>query len=159
MPNSSPLSDAARSVISKIGERTPLTHVVQNSNNKTALVEELLEHRIQDVDKVDWQGRTALHYAILFGYDRVVRLLLKHGADITINAPNGKTASELVNPFYTHVAELMREAERKRIHALRFEAFIMGHHPRLGAGSHVRSLHADVLQKVLNKLHDHGVIQ
>ena len=49
-----------------------------------------------DINAKDSQGSTALHLASHFGYDDIVRLLLKHGADISARDCQGSPSTHRV---------------------------------------------------------------
>ncbi|KAJ5825417.1 hypothetical protein N7474_002555 [Penicillium riverlandense] len=65
--------------------------------NKSTAALELLISRGAEVDMLDGNGETALHWAASFGANAMVQALLDHGADI--NRPNidGKTALHIAS--------------------------------------------------------------
>jgi len=75
----------------------------------------------------------------------VAWLLLTVGADVTAKNKEGKTPEEVASAqSHLRVARMLNAAAVRRA-----EAFAMGHHERLGAGSRVKNLEPEVVRMVL----------
>jgi hypothetical protein len=76
----------------------------------------------------------------------MVRLLLEYGADMSATDDDERTPEQVATVcWHFRVASTLRAEETRR--AL---AFAMGQHARLGAGSWVRALDAEVGKMVLD---------
>ena len=72
-------------------------------------VEILLENNNKDIiDDPGLKSCTALHYASMFGHEDIVRMLLKHSADVDIQNNNGSTPLHCaVRNSHYHIANLL----------------------------------------------------
>jgi ankyrin repeat protein len=94
---------------------TPLMKAA--SHNMLASVRTFMRFREAfDLDIVDYNGQTALHYACHRGYETVVQLLLENGANRSIKDSEQKTAEECAfeNCHY-NVAKMVREFEATKV--------------------------------------------
>ncbi len=66
----------------------PLHHAVLQSNYEAAT---LLISQGVDLDELDEQGQSSLHWAVLRGDDEMVKILLKAGADPNVMSGDGFT--------------------------------------------------------------------
>lgn len=64
--------------------------------NLSDVVEKLINSYDMEVDVLDWNGQTALHVAAYLGFEDVVNVLLKNGADATLKDVWGDTPLEIV---------------------------------------------------------------
>ena len=65
--------------------------------------------------KCSWRGYTALTYAAKNGMTAVVRLLLQHGADLTIARSDGKTALDLaLEHNHPATAQILRQYAKRK---------------------------------------------
>lgn len=69
---------------------TPLHQVAGSHSGATLMMEALIDARA-DLDAIDFDGRTPLHYAAQWGLQKAVRLLLDHGAHPSIKSKDGLT--------------------------------------------------------------------
>jgi ankyrin repeat protein len=113
---------------------------------REGLVKVLLENGA-DVNEMPFRGMTALHWAAVQGYVQLVRVLIEHRANILVEDNHGYTAEYLAT-FEGHpeVVAILQEAAVTRAKCV---AFAMGHHKRLGVGSLVAPLDAEVVRMVL----------
>jgi ankyrin repeat protein len=70
-----------------------------------SIVEYFLDEELVNLDAVDDDGCTALHHACYEGHIDLVRLLIKHGADITLKDKTNRTAMDLSKT--REIAELL----------------------------------------------------
>ena len=120
----------------------------------------LLDHGA-DASSKDNFGGTALHSAALAGQRETARLLLHRGADLQSKTNDGRTPEDMATArshpqipnSHRQVAEMLRAeaVRREAVRRAQFEAFAMGHQERLGAGSRVRWLDAEVVRMVLEQ--------
>ncbi|KAJ1478515.1 ankyrin repeat-containing domain protein [Baffinella frigidus] len=106
----------------------------------------LLDHGA-DPSAKDNQGVSPLHWAACEGRGDVVRLLLDRGADVSAKTTEGSTPEQFASARNQHQIAAMLRAEVLR--RAQCEAFAMGQHSRLGAGSWVQDLEAGVVRMVL----------
>jgi hypothetical protein len=66
---------------------------------ETRIIKSLLRRDINQLDWCDTNGNTPLHKAALFGNLESARLLVAHGADITILNQKGKTALDICRKY------------------------------------------------------------
>jgi ankyrin repeat protein len=125
----------------------PLQDAIDCKNE--AVVEVLLEHGadVNGTDTSAEDGWTMLHLAAFKGLAEVVKLLLQHGANI-LAVNNARQTARFVAAFQSHheVVAILQEATVTRAKCV---AFAMGHHKRLGVGSLVAPLDAEVVRMVL----------
>jgi ankyrin repeat protein len=125
----------------------PLQDAVSFENE--AVVEVLLEHGadVNGTDTSAEDGWTMLHLAAFKGLAEVAKLLLQHGANI-LAENNARQTARFVANFQSHheVVAILQEATVTRAKCV---AFAMGHHKRLGVGSLVAPLDAEVVRMVL----------
>lgn len=77
--------------VRKTGPTTLLHRVVLEGN--TDVVQQILEHsKCSAINAKNSRGSTALHLAAYHGFDEIVELLLKAGADIAVKDKNGHTS-------------------------------------------------------------------
>ncbi|XP_066919507.1 protein phosphatase 1 regulatory subunit 12B-like [Clytia hemisphaerica] len=61
--------------------------------NEHELLDQLLnEHKVGIINKLDRKGLSSIHWAAMHGFDECIRVLVKHGANVDIEDPNGWTA-------------------------------------------------------------------
>lgn len=58
--------------------------------------------KIKDINQRNDDGRTALMYASLRGYTKIVAALLRAGADLSLTDKDGKTAAQYAAPDETN---------------------------------------------------------
>ena len=63
-------------------------------HNRRAVAEKVLDHNV-DINFLNEEHITALHYAVFFGRYEVADLLIQRGADLTIKDQNGYTPADL----------------------------------------------------------------
>jgi ankyrin repeat protein len=117
--------------------------------NELNVVELLLEYNA-NVDARDYQGRTPLHYTVRVGRTdtRVLELLIRHRAYIPAKSVRGLTAlDEARQTGCSYHVQVLEEEMRKRS-----EAFAMGLHERLGAGTSVAKIEEEVLRMILAQM-------
>jgi ankyrin repeat protein len=111
--------------------------------NKFDIVKLLVDHNA-NMNARDCSGRTPLHYSVRKGRTdtRVLELLIQHGANVIARSDRGITVLDeaLQNGCSDHVHII----EEKRN-----EAFAMGLHPRLGAGTNVSKIEDEILNIIL----------
>jgi ankyrin repeat protein len=111
--------------------------------NKFDIVKLLVDHKA-NMNTRDASGRTPLHYAVRKGRTdtRVLELLIQHGANVLARSDRGITVLDEArqNGCSDHVQVL----EEKRN-----EAFAMGLHPRLGAGTNTSKIEDEILHIIL----------
>ena len=101
-----------------------------------------------NIGELDLWGRTPLHVAALHDKVRTVEYLVSApGVDMDTNARHLLVLSPVLP---RGVWDVINHAYRKH----RAEAFLMSHHPRLGEGSALRALDAEMMQMVLDRIHD-----
>jgi len=71
---------------------TPLMHAA--ANNRYAVAGLLVGTDASSIDAQDSRGRTALMHACSAGGRKIVKMLLKKGADASLTDSNGKTARD-----------------------------------------------------------------
>jgi ankyrin repeat protein len=130
-------------------ETTPLHFASDNAS-----FVELLINNGANVNALGYNGLTSLHIAILGGRTGIVSILIENGADMGAITPDGRTVDDMIESLYRKDPEaaVLIKTEVERARALRSEAFAMGHHKRLGAGSLVNWLSADELRMVLRRI-------
>ena len=88
--------------------RTMLSYVA--GQNKISCVRNFMKFPGFDLDAVDFEGRTALHFACIRGLETVVELLLGRGANKQIKDIHGMTAeSYATRNSHFMVANIVRE--------------------------------------------------
>ena len=96
-------------------------------------------------------GRTPLHEAAARGRLEVVQMLLGNGADFLARTDAGESPEGLATARgQTQVAALLGAVAEEADRRVRWGAFAMGQHQRLGARSLVQGLDADVAHIILN---------
>jgi ankyrin repeat protein len=101
-----------------------------------------------NIGELNRHGMTPLHVAALRGKVRTVEYLVSApGVDMDTNARHLLALSPVLP---RGVWDVINHAYRKH----RAEAFLMSHHPRLGEGSALRALDAEMMQMVLDRIHD-----
>jgi len=96
-------------------------------------------------------GRTPLHEAAARGRLEVVQMLLENGADFLARTDAGESPEGLATARgQTQVAALLGAVAEEADRRVRWGAFAMGQHQRLGARSLVQGLDADVAHMILN---------
>jgi ankyrin repeat protein len=97
-----------------------------------------------DVSATDDRGFTPLHMAAFL---EAVKVLLENGANILAESNAGRTPEDLATrEGFPEVVAMLQEATVTRAKCV---AFAMGHHKRLGVGSLVAPLDAEVVRMVL----------
>jgi hypothetical protein len=113
---------------------------------------DILRHLIrlypQGMEVTDSAGRSLLHLTAFYGHTTSTRLLLDADADPCAKANNGKTPEEFASSKYPELSEMIK-VKRETTLRCRCMAFAMGLHPRLGGGSLVITLDAEVVKMVL----------
>ena len=132
---------------------TPLHYAA--SRNLGTVVNALLVAGAK-VSARDINGETPLHQAVLKGHVEMVCALLHAGADVQSTTRNGKTPRDMAN-FDDLIWEMClgkeEDIKAEAVRVAQCEAFAMGLHERLGAGSRVRRwLDADLLKMVLEQV-------
>jgi len=139
-------------------ECTPLHVAAYRGHEDLVLL--LLEHGADSSSKNN-AGWTSLHWAAEAGPKAVVQLILHNGADLqsrthfSVLGGGGQTPEDvaILRQRPQIVAMLQAEpARREAVRRAQCEAFAMGHHERLGAGSRVQGLDAGVVRMVLEYL-------
>jgi ankyrin repeat protein len=130
-------------------ETTPLHFASDNAS-----FVELLINNGANVNALSHNGLTSLHFAILGGHAGIVSILIEKGADIGAITPDGRTVDDMIESLYRKHPEaaVLIKTEVERARALRHEAFAMGYHERLGAGSLVNWLSGEELRMVLEHI-------
>lgn len=77
-------------------ERLRMALITATKSSNKVEVMALLDARSPDIHETDSDGMTALHHAAESGYFAILKLLLTHGADATIEENNGLTPLELL---------------------------------------------------------------
>jgi ankyrin repeat protein len=133
---------------------TPLSTAAQNRDNGYAPVAEVLLKNGADVNTIDRNGMTPLHHAVRRGHVDVVRILIKHRANMLIVSTNGRTAEDRIQLLDTiePAVVVLIKAEFERVRVAQCEAFAMGQHKRLGDESWVHSLSEEGVRMVLGFL-------
>ncbi|KAJ1476256.1 ankyrin repeat-containing domain protein [Baffinella frigidus] len=112
----------------------------------------LLRSNGADANLASKKGEPPLHRAAKKNFldDVIVRMLLDHGADVRARTRAGATPEDLASASgQEEVVELLRSVATRWGQC---EAFAMGHHKRLGAGSRVLDLHLEVVRMVLDRV-------
>jgi ankyrin repeat protein len=123
---------------------TPLHQAAQNAEAEVAKV--LLQNGA-DVSAKNDRGWTPLHWAVVNGHAVVVRVLIEHGANILAENNDGETPVDYATRHrHPEVVAMLQVAAATRAKCV---AFAMGHHKRLGVGSLVAPLDAEVVRMVL----------
>jgi len=124
---------------------TPLHEAAVDGREAVVLI--LLEHGAVVSPKTDRGGLTPLHIAAKCGHQTSARVLLDKGADLLSKTNAGHTAEDTATRHSHHQIAVMLKAEAE--YRARCEAFAMGYQERLGVGSRVRWLDAEVARMVL----------
>ncbi len=83
---------------------------ISTRNNNHETVEFLLKNKHFDVDEKDGNGKSPLHIASLLGFDKIVKILYKYGADVTALNKNHETAFGLAKKKkYYEIASFLKE--------------------------------------------------
>jgi hypothetical protein len=99
-----------------------------------------------------WNNNTLLHLAAKSWHREnrapLVQLLIDFGANVLLTNTDGYTPADLATLVVERdpLVDAILETERLRI--LKGEAFVMGNHPRLGAGSMMSRLDPEVLRMI-----------
>lgn len=83
------LVEHAEDIDSKSGYGTPLMAATVKKNKELV---ELLLKKGANPNKIDANGSTALHYAVIFNFEEIVELLVNANADSTLKDNREKTA-------------------------------------------------------------------
>ena len=75
------------------------------------LLQEFLD-RGMDPEFADGEGRNALHWAAIYGYENIVLALLAHGVDPSVETFDGKTAADLVRGIRDRRLTDLKEGQR-----------------------------------------------
>jgi ankyrin repeat protein len=151
------------------GGNTPLHHAI--TYRSMGAIKLLLAHGA-DISIKEGEGMNSLHMAVMRSNRakgrkkavRVVQLLLAHGTDVYVKIAHlsaltdsnafadGHTPEQCAH--YEDVKEMLHSAllRAHETHRAKMEAFTMGQHRRLGAGSWVSALDPNVVQMIM----DHG---
>lgn len=79
------------------------------------LLSELMDHKIE-LDRCDTSGRTALHYATLYGHLECAKLLIDGGADVRIRDKWDCLAQELaIESRYHDIGEMLERVTKLQI--------------------------------------------
>jgi len=106
----------------------------------------LIEHGA-DVSASDKDDRTPLHFAANQGSEEVARMLMGRGAHLQWRSNGGATPEDVATMRgHLHIAAMLKAEAVRRDQCM---AFAMGQQERLGAGSSVRGLDAEVVRMVL----------
>lgn len=85
------------SLVSNKDGRTPLHEAAMKGHAK--IVEKIFKYDVfldhENIDKVDYHNRTALHWAVLGNHGAIVELLIRKGASVKIISTDGKSALNL----------------------------------------------------------------
>jgi hypothetical protein len=150
-----------------VGGDTPLHFAILHRSIRA--IKLLLAHGA-DISIKDGWGMNSLHAAVEASNDkkgrkqavRMVQILLAHGTDVYVKIAHlsaltdkrigGKTPEQ--DADYEDVKEMLHSAllRAHETHRAKLEAFTMGQHRRLGAGSWVSALDPNVVQMIM----DHG---
>ena len=134
---------------------TPLHLAVTHGHYETVqvLLDFMIHHGFGISPVTDnWHGKgtTPLMQAASKGLVDIVRLILSRGADLRMEVDNGDTAEDLARKFgHDEVAQILNQEKLRIDQSL---AFAMGQHPRIGHGTHVRSIDEGVVKMVLEEL-------
>ena len=126
---------------------TPLADAAMRGHEAVALL--LVQHGA-DVSATDIMGETALHAAASEGREQMVLMLIEHGADVSSTNNFGDTPQDLATSHsHLKVAAILKAEAVSRAKRV---AFAMGLQGRLGAGSWVHALDAEMVRKVLERV-------
>ena len=142
------------------GSKTP-------ASRHTQIGKWLILHLGAKVSLADHIGWTSLHYAVLQGQKtEMMQMLLGEGVDVLSMTNDGLNAFDILttsntsakdHPVYVDMVAILAAATKKAKDAKELiiaqqEAFAMGNHERLGAGSRVIRLDPNVVRMILEAM-------
>jgi ankyrin repeat protein len=126
------------------------------SHENTEVVQLLLDGGIGINDRDD-EGNTLLHYVAMCGNVAMAKFLMTKPVCFKIKSLCGETPCDCAERVgiakkETKYAQTLAVFQAEILRRAQCEAFVMGHNPRLGAGSCVLFLNPDVLRMVIDRV-------
>jgi len=124
---------------------TPLHYAARQSQAVAVVL--LLIDNAAEVSAKNKVGLTPLHLATFHGHKAVVQLLIQRGAELSATTDAGLTPEDMATVgAHLQIAAMLKAEALRRAQC---EAFAMGQHERLGAGSWVQELEPGVVQMIV----------